>query len=104
MIHVILSKPVLLRFDRRVTKVGRVGLMVKGKTPPAGEDKHLFQKKGLKCWLLLTVVCTNCGTNLSKLDFSLIIFNLIAPELPRIFYYTQSSLEILAERRVVYST
>jgi hypothetical protein len=79
MIHVILSKPVLLRFDRRVTKVGRVGLMVKGKTPPAGEDKHLFQKKGLKRWLLLTVVCTNCGTNLSKLAFFLIIFSFVAP-------------------------
>jgi hypothetical protein len=31
-----------------VTKVDRVGPMFKGKTPPVGEDKHGFHKRGLK--------------------------------------------------------
>ena len=31
-----------------MTKVDRVGPMFKGKTPPVGEDKHLFHKRGLK--------------------------------------------------------
>ena len=31
-----------------MTKVDRVGPMVKGKTPPLGEDKHGFYKRGLK--------------------------------------------------------
>ena len=63
------STPVLLRFDNRVNEVDRVGPIVKGKTPPAGEGKHRFHKRGLEGCLLLTVVCTNCGTNLSKLAF-----------------------------------
>ena len=31
-----------------MTKVDRVGPMIKGKTPPVGEDKHRFYKRGLK--------------------------------------------------------
>ena len=42
------SISVWLRCDRRVTKVGRVGPMFKGKTPPVREDKHRFYKRGLK--------------------------------------------------------
>ena len=48
MIHALLSKCVWLRRDRRVTKVVRVGPMFLGKTPPVGEDKHWFHKRGLK--------------------------------------------------------
>ena len=87
-----------------MTKVDRVGPMLEGKTPPVGLDKHRFHKRGLKGRLLLFVVCITCGTNLSKLAFPLIIFNLIAPKLSWIFYYTQSSLEALAERWFAYST
>jgi len=49
----VLSTPVLLRFDRHVIEVDREGSIVKGKTPPAGEDKHRFHKRGLKGWLLV---------------------------------------------------
>ena len=65
-----------------MTKVDRVGPMLEGKTPPVGLDKHQFHKRGLKGRLLLTVVCTTCATNLSKLAFFLIIFSLVAPNSP----------------------
>ena len=31
-----------------MTKVDRVGPMLKGETPPVGDDKHRFYKKGTK--------------------------------------------------------
>jgi len=67
LIHAVLSKSVWLRCDRRVTKVDRVGPMLEGKTPPVGLDKHRLQKRGLKGWVLLTVVYATYATNLSKL-------------------------------------
>ena len=38
-----------------MTKVDRVGPMIKGKTPPVGEDKQRFCKRGLKGRLLFFI-------------------------------------------------
>ena len=38
-----------------MTKVDRVGPMLKGERPPVGDDKHRFYKRGLKSQVVVLI-------------------------------------------------